>query len=99
LNLICQTLQTRAPTSKIAFITPYLRAGIESRCENYITAIKTVCRKYSIPVFDNGANGGICWTSSAIREALTLGGTDTFHLNEEGMKYVASKYAAFLRSL
>lgn len=99
LNLICQSLQTRAPASKIAFITPYLRAGIESRCETYITAIKNVCRKYSIPVFDNGADGGICWSNQSIRDTLTIGGSDTFHLNEAGMVYVSTKYSSFLKTL
>ena len=97
LNLICQGLQSRAPQAHIAFITPYLREGIESRSQNYIDAIKNVCAKYSIPVFDNGKDGSICWSSSAIKSTLTL--DDTYHLNEKGMEYVSYKYEHFIRGI
>lgn len=97
LNLICQELQTRSPMAKIAFITPYLRAGIEERCQNYVNAILSICSKYSIPVFDNAKNGGICWTNESIVNMLTL--NDTYHLNYNGMKYVAPKYENFIKSL
>ena len=96
INLICKELQTRAPQSKIAFITPYKRAGIEAQCQQYIDAILAVCDKYSIPVFDNGKNGGICWSNAAITGAMAL---DTFHLNDAGMKYVSTKYESFIQSL
>lgn len=96
INLICQELQTRAPQSKIAFITPYKRAGVEAQCQEYIDAILAVCDKYSIPVFDNGKNGGICWSNAAITGAMAL---DTFHLNDAGMKYVSTKYESFIQSL
>ena len=97
LNLICQALQSRAPRAHIGFITPYLREGKESRCQNYVDAIKNVCAKYSIPVFDNAKDGSICWSSTAIKTALTL--NDTYHLNEAGMDFVSLKYEQFLRSI
>jgi lysophospholipase L1-like esterase len=97
LNLICKTLQTRCPSAKIGFITPYLRKGIEEQCKTYNNAIHDVCEKYSIPVFDNGTQGGICWSNTAQIETLTL--NDTYHLNESGMEYASYKYESFLKSL
>ena len=97
LNAICDTLQTRSPKTRFAFITPYVRSGIEAKCVNYINAIKNVCSKYGIPVFDNGALGGINWNNASIVSALTM--NDTFHLNEAGMEWVSFKYESFIKSL
>ena len=97
LNAICSTLQTRAPKAHICFITPMLRANIEARCWNYINAIKDVCKKYSIPVYDQGANCGICWTNAEIKQALCL--NDSFHLNVDGMEFISYKYEGFLRQI
>jgi lysophospholipase L1-like esterase len=94
---ICQTLQTRVPTARICFITPYLRSGIETKCQTYINAIINVCKKYNIPVFDNSTNGGINFANTAMASALTL--NDNTHLNEAGHAYVSYKYEAFLRTL
>jgi lysophospholipase L1-like esterase len=97
INLICQALQTRATQARLCFFTPMLRNGIEDRCATYINRLKELAAKYSIPVFDNGAESGICWSSSAIRTRYTL--DDTYHLNPAGMEYVSYKYEAFLRTI
>ena len=97
LNLVCKELQTRAPMAKVGFITPYLYKGQEATIQPYVNAIKAVCARYSIPVFDNAMNGGICWSNNSIVSALTLG--DNLHLNENGLEYASYKYEAFLRSL
>ena len=97
LNAICNELISRAPSCKIGFITPYMRKGMESKCKRYVDAIKSVCEKYSIPVFDNARNGGICWANANQVSALTLG--DTYHLNVAGMEYVSNKYESFLKML
>ena len=94
LNVLCDGLLTKYPTKKIGFITPYRR---NSNYPAYIDAIKTICKKYSIPVFDNYEKGGVCWTNTTQVSSLTLG--DTYHLNEAGMEYVSYKYEDFLMSL
>ena len=94
LNDLCSGLITKYPDKKIFFITPYFR---RVQTQNYITAIITIAKKYSIPVFDNWTNGGVCWSNSTQVSAITLG--DTYHLNQAGMYFVATKYEAFLRSL
>lgn len=94
LNVLCDGLITKYPNKKIGFITPYLR---DSNYPAYIDAIKTICKKYSIPVFDNYEKGGVCWTNTAQLNSITL--NDTYHLNESGMDYVSYKYEDFIRSL
>lgn len=94
LNILCDGLLTKYPNKKIGFITPYFR---NSNYPPYIEAIKTICKKYSIPVFDNSENGGVCWTNAAQVSAITLG--DTYHLNELGMERASYAYEAFIRSL
>lgn len=94
LNVLCDGLITKYPNKKIGFITPYFR---NSNYPPYIEAIKTICKKYSIPVFDNSERGGVCWTNSAQLASITL--NDTYHLNEAGMDYASYKYEAFIRSL
>ena len=94
LNVLCNGLITKYPSKKIGFITPYLR---DSNYPAYVDAIKTICAKYSIPVFNNIEKGGVCWINTAQLNSITL--NDTYHLNELGMDYVSYKYEAFLRSL
>ena len=95
LNVLCDGLITKYPASKICFITPYMRAFNDSY-RNTIDAIKTICAKYSIPVFDNALYGGVYRFNDAQATALML---DNTHLNANGMKYVVSKYESFLKTL
>lgn len=94
LNIICDGLLTKYPTKHIMFITPYYR---NNTYPAYIEAIETICAKYSIPVFNNAKEGGICWSNTAQTEALTLG--DSYHLNLAGMEYASHKYEAFMKRL
>ncbi|PGZ96934.1 hypothetical protein COE51_16315 [Bacillus pseudomycoides] len=94
LNILCDGLITKYPSAKIFFITPY---NHNNDIKDYVDAIKTICAKYSIPVFDNYMNGGVCWSNNAQTTALTLG--DGYHLNEVGHQYVSTKYEAFIKSL
>ncbi|WP_438445488.1 SGNH/GDSL hydrolase family protein [Gorillibacterium sp. sgz5001074] len=94
LNVLCSGLITKYPTAKIFFITPYNRNAV---IQDYVDAIIAICATYSIPVFDNYRNGGVCWTNSAHVTALTM--NDTYHLNEAGMQYASTKYEAFMNAL
>lgn len=94
LNDLCTGLINKYPNKKVYFITPYNRTA---GTQQYITAIITICKKYSIPVFDNWTNGGVSWSNTIQTDSITLG--DTYHLNAVGMEYASTKYEAFLRSL
>lgn len=94
MNDLCIGLLNKYPDKKIFFITPYNRS---INTQNYITAILTVCKKYSIPVFDNWTSGSLSWSNSAQIASLTL--NDTYHLNELGMLRASEKYEYFMRAL
>lgn len=96
INCIIQKLYERVPTIKIGFITPYQKKDSTKRTD-IISAIKNVCAKYAIPVFDNSLNGGFIFENEHQAQALTLG--DNVHLNVLGHEYVSTKYEAFLRTL
>ena len=96
MNCIIQKLYERVPTIKIGFITPYQKKDSTKRTD-IISAIKNVCAKYSVPVFDNSLNGGLIFENEHQAQALTLG--DNVHLNVLGHQYVSTKYEAFLRTL
>jgi lysophospholipase L1-like esterase len=97
LNAITDGLQAKYPTAKIAFITPYARAGLKERCKKFRDAICVACERGGIPVFDNIKNGGINWDVAAQLTAYTL--NDTYHLNEQGMDMASRKYEKFLKQI
>ena len=94
LNVLCDGLQTKYPTGKILFITPYNR---NENCPAYIEAIETICNKHGIQVFNNMKNGGIGWGNAAQMTALTLG--DNCHMSLKGHNFVSYKYEAIIRTL
>ena len=97
LNAITDGLQAKYPTAKIAFITPYARAGLLERSKQFRDAICTACERGGIPVFDNIKNGGINWNVAAQLTAYTL--NDTYHLNAAGMDMASRKYEKFLKQI
>lgn len=97
LNAVCDGLQAKYPTAKIAFITPYARPGVRAESKLFRDAICTACERGGIPVFDNIKNGGINWEIDAQIAAYTLG--DTYHLNAAGMDMASRKYERFLRQI
>lgn len=97
LNAITDGLQAKYPTAKIAFITPYARAGLKELSKKYSDAICTACERGGIPVFDNIRDGGINWDIDAQLTAYTLG--DNCHLNAAGMEMASRKYENFLKQI
>ena len=87
LGILLSGLRTKYPEGKILFITPW-------RCENFqgsmrqqvIEAIKEVCAKYDVPVFDASRDSNIESDSFDFRKKYFQGGkgTDTAHLNAKG---------------
>ena len=84
LGILLSGLRTKYPNGQIFFITPW-------RCENFqgsmrqqvIEAIKEVCAKYDVPVFDASRDSNIESDSFDFRKKYFQGGkgTDTAHLN------------------
>lgn len=93
LNILCNALLTAYPSANILFLTPFRRRDTEFP---YCVAMEEVCSKYSIPVFNNYKNSGICFKNSA-QDALY--DIENLHLNALGNERVARKYVAILESM
>ena len=87
LSVMLSGMRKKYPNGQIFFITPW-------RCENFagsprqrtIEAIKEVCAKYDVPVFDASRDSNIESDSFDFRKKYFQGGkgTDTAHLNAKG---------------
>ena len=87
LSVMLSGMRKKYPNGQIFFITPW-------RCENFtgsprqrtIEAIKEVCAKYDVPVFDASRDSNIEADSFDFRKKYFQGGkgTDTAHLNAKG---------------
>lgn len=94
LHLLCNALKTKYPTSIIVFITPAYQtkyphnSGVTSY--EVSKAIKDVCEKYAIPVYDNFVLSGICDTN------LSVFTTDNCHWNDVGHEMVGKNLAAYM---
>lgn len=98
LNVLCNGLINKYPTSKIFFITP-LKCDGTQKTEQIVEAIKEVCGKYSIPVLDLYHDGTLCPMHDAHLKHLMLNGNDRLHPSIEGHKHLASRIQSFMESL
>ena len=101
METLCDGLLTKYPGKAIIFITPTEQNN--TNCNNanttgytatdFANAMKKVCAKYSIPVFDANTCSGIYPLNSANASVYT---TDKLHLNNEGHKVLGKKLAKFI---
>lgn len=98
LNVLCKGLQSKYPKARILFMTPSHRKGNEVP---YGQAIKDICYKYGIQVYDTYAKLGINVgegnegnvNQKEVFELVPL------HLNELGNEYLSYKVEAELLTL
>ena len=94
LNLLCSKLKEKYPTKLIVFITPHYQTnyphndGITSY--EITKAIKEVCEKYALPVYDNYSLSGIYSTNLANYT------TDNCHWNDTAHEMVGRNIATFM---
>ena len=94
LHLLCNALKTKYPTSIIVFITPAYQtkyphnSGVTSY--EVSKAIREVCQKFAIPVYDNFVLSGIYDTN------LSVFTTDNCHWNDTGHEMVGKNLAAYM---
>jgi lysophospholipase L1-like esterase len=103
LKALVSGILTQAPTARLCFITPFVDnetvfnidyvnlAG--HKLVDYINAIKAVCERYSIPVYDNYSKSGI----NAITQATYT--SDGLHPNALGHQYLAKQFSNFINQL
>lgn len=94
LNLLCALLKQKYPTKLVVFITPHYQtkyphsSGVTSY--EVSKAIREVCEKYVIPVYDNFVLSGIYNTN------LSTFTTDNCHWNDTAHEMVGKNLARFM---
>ena len=94
LDMMCALLKQKYPTKTIFFITPHFQTryphsgGVTSY--EISKAVKEVCEKHSIPVYDNYVWSGICSTN------LSYWTTDNCHWNNKAHEMVGKNVAKWI---
>ena len=101
METLCNGLLTKYPGKTIIFITPTEQNN--AACNNanktgytatdFANAMKRVCAKYSIPVFDANTCSGIYPINEANGRIYT---TDKLHLNNKGHEVIGNKLSKFI---
>ena len=101
METLCDGLLTKYPGKTIIFITPTEQNN--NSCNNanktgytatdFANAMKRVCAKYSIPVFDANTCSGIYPLNQANGNIYT---TDKLHLNNKGHEVIGTKLSKFI---
>ena len=103
MDTLCSLLVNNFPTKTIVFITPTEHNNAACNQQNttgltakdFSEAMKKVCAKYAIPVFDANALSGIYPQNAKQAEKYT---TDSLHLNDAGQERLGKQVAAFLQN-
>ena len=101
METLCDGLLTKYPGKTIIFITPTEQNhnGCNSAnntgytATDFANAMKRVCAKYSIPVFDANTCSGIYPLNQANAAIYT---TDKLHLNNKGHEILGNKLSKFI---
>ena len=101
METMCDGLLTKYPDKTIFFITPTEQNNDRCNSANttgytpsvFANAMKRVCAKYSIPVFDANTCSGIYPLNQANASVYT---TDKLHLNNKGHEILGNKLSKFI---
>lgn len=101
METLCDGLLTKYPGKTIIFITPTEQNNNGCNSANktgytatdFANAMKRVCAKYSIPVFDANTCSGIYPLNQANAAIYT---TDKLHLNNKGHEVLGNKLSKFI---
>lgn len=101
LHILCNGLRTKYPLAMIFFITPtnYNVCPISTydrSIYDYVKAIKTICDKFAIPVYDNRAFSGIYPNASQNASKYT---SDGLHWNDLGHEIVGKNIVNWMLNL
>ena len=101
MEILCDGLLNKYPGKTIIFITPTEQNHSDCNSSNrtgytptdFANAMKRVCAKYSIPVFDANTCSGIYPLNEAHASLYT---TDKLHLNDKGNEVLGKKLSKFI---
>ena len=108
LNQLILGLTEKYPKAKILFMTNYNRWPSKNNLGltdiDYVLAMEDVCRKWSIPCYNNYYNCGLSFQNPHqlpwLDEALVLGEEKAnHHFSEEAYEWLLPRYEALLRAL
>jgi lysophospholipase L1-like esterase len=99
LYVLCNGLINKYPTKTIVFVTPTKqdRTTGNMTCEDIAEAMKVMCKRYAIPVFDANSLSGIYPYNTDNADHYTRG--DKLHLNAEGNARLGRMLGNFILSL
>ena len=99
LYVLCNGLMNKYPTKTIVFVTPTKQNRITGNmtCEDIAEAMKVMCKRYAIPVFDANSLSGIYPYNADNADYYTRG--DKLHLNAEGNARLGRMLGNFILSL
>lgn len=102
LDSLCSSLASVYAGKTVVFVTPSQQNtgttenSLGLTVADYAEAVKKVCGKYSVPVYDANACGAICTLVAAQKEMYTA---DGFYLNDAGHALLANGLFNFIRTL
>ena len=103
LNVLFRGLIEKYPEAALVVMTPIHRDNEDERnaatglfLSEYVTLLRSAAEKYSIPVLDLYAQGGIVPAVPASKERFC---PDGLHPNDEGHRLIARKLCAFLQTV
>ena len=108
MNQLILGLTKKYPKAKILFMTNYNRWPSKNQLGlsdiDYVLAMEEICRKWSIPCYNNYYNCGLSFQNPAqlpwLDEGLVLGKEkENHHFSEEAYEWLLPRYEALLKAL
>lgn len=107
LNVLILGVTAKYPRARVLFMTNYNRWPSKNKLGlsdiDYVEAMERVCRRYSLPCFNNYYNSGISFQNPAqlawIDEGVVRGDAPNHHFSSEAYAWLMTRYEALLASL
>lgn len=100
MDVLCQGLRSKYPTATIVFVTPAEMTGFSflatASVEDFANAMKEMCSKYAINVFDHRIISGIYPYVEANKNLYTIDGV---HLNNYSHELLGKRLANYLLNI
>ncbi len=107
LNTMIAGITAKYPHARILFMTNYNRWPSKNRLGlsdiDYVLAMERVCRRWSLPCFNNYYNCGLSFQNPAhlawMDEGVVRGDAPNHHFSKEAYAWLMEKYETLLESL
>ena len=107
MNVLILGLTKKYPRAKLLFMTNYNRWPSKNQLGlsdiDYVLAMEEVCRRWSIPCYNNYYHCGLSFQNPNqlpwLDEGLVLGKNENHHFSDEAYDWLVPQYEALLRAL